>query len=313
MRRGGYREESIYSLVPPEEVVAKKPPMYKSPFAPPVMEKKAFGMMGREVPKPNPSEFMKAGSKTTNIKLPAPKAFIRDEEKKPGVPTREEKPIYGLKTSKNYITANAVENILQAPRRLAGSEAKFTDKEDYGRVPEYLQRIKQERKEEDDFITHIQQVRREQTGMKILPEEERLKILGGLKDRWTELNKQYISGTSVVIGTERARLRKENLEAQLTQVPSPPLPRRRPAHREPSLRLMMTAPRACFHCGRPAAAALAALVPAPLPLPPLRAACFLERLGRGAGGGGAPWQRAGGREADRALLCSARWRRTSRR
>jgi len=218
MRRGGYREESIYSLVPPEEVVAKKPPMYKSPFAPPVMEKKAFGMMGREVPKPNPSEFMKAGSKTTNIKLPAPKAFIRDEEKKPGVPTREEKPIYGLKTSKNYITANAVENILQAPRRLAGSEAKFTDKEDYGRVPEYLQRIKQERKEEDDFITHIQQVRREQTGMKILPEEERLKILGGLKDRWTELNKQYISGTSVVIGTERARLRKENLEAQLTQV-----------------------------------------------------------------------------------------------
>lgn len=206
-------------MVPPEEVVAEKPPMYKSSYEPPKMEKKAFGVMGREVGKPNPSEFMKAGAKTKG-QMPAPKGFSRDptETRKPSVPTREEKPIYGLKTSKNYITANAVENILQAPRRLPTSEAKYTDKEDYGKVPEYLQRIKQERQEEDDFIAHIQQVRKEQTGMKILPEEERMKILNGLKERWTELNKQYISGTSVVIGTERARLRKENLEAQLTQV-----------------------------------------------------------------------------------------------
>ena len=61
-------------------------------------------------------------------------------------------------------------------------------------------------------------MRAEQTGVKILPEEERLKILAGLKQRWTELNKQYVQNTSFVISTERARLRKENLEAQLTQV-----------------------------------------------------------------------------------------------
>ena len=48
--------------------------------------------------------------------------------------------------------------------------------------------------------------------------QERLKILAGLKQRWTELNKQYVQNTSFVISTERARLRKENLEAQLTQV-----------------------------------------------------------------------------------------------
>ena len=45
-----------------------------------------------------------------------------------------------------------------------------------------------------------------------------MKILAGLKQRWTELNKQYVQNTSFVISTERARLRKENLEAQLTQV-----------------------------------------------------------------------------------------------
>ena len=32
------------------------------------------------------------------------------------------------------------------------------------------------------------------------------------------MNKQYVQNTSFVISTERARLRKENLEAQLTQV-----------------------------------------------------------------------------------------------
>ena len=48
--------------------------------------------------------------------------------------------------------------------------------------------------------------------------QERLKILAGLKEQWTEMNKQYIQNTSFVISTERARLRKENLEAQLTQL-----------------------------------------------------------------------------------------------
>lgn len=42
--------------------------------------------------------------------------------------------------------------------------------------------------------------------------------MAGLKERWTEMNKQYIQNTSFVISTERARLRKENLEAQLTQL-----------------------------------------------------------------------------------------------
>lgn len=48
--------------------------------------------------------------------------------------------------------------------------------------------------------------------------QERLEILGQLKKRWTDLNQQYMQKTPCVINTERARLRKENLEAQLTQV-----------------------------------------------------------------------------------------------
>ena len=231
--------------------------------------------MGREVGKPDPQGFMKAGEKTKG-QMSQPKPFAREPkvqiDRKAAVPGREEKPIYGLKTSKNYVTANAVENILQAPKRVPTTDPRFTAKEDYGKVPDYLVRIKQERNEEDEFIAHIQQMRAEQTGVKVLPEEvreatkptastctaahgctrphsrrvgagarhavrecvaacrlsltvclcvwlqQRLQILGGLKQRWTELNKQYVQNTSFVISTERGRLRKENLEAQLTQV-----------------------------------------------------------------------------------------------
>jgi hypothetical protein len=149
---------------------------YKSKFERPQAKTKPYSMMGREVGKPNPQKFMKAGEKTKG-QLAQPKPFAREPkaeiERKAAIPGRDEKPIYGLKTSKNYVTANAVENILQAPKRVPTTDARFTAKEDYGKVPDYLVRIKQERQEEDEFIAHIQQMRAEQTGVKVLPEEVR--------------------------------------------------------------------------------------------------------------------------------------------
>lgn len=38
--------------------------------------------------------------------------FNRDADKKPAVPKKDEKPIMGLVSDKNFIVANAVENIL---------------------------------------------------------------------------------------------------------------------------------------------------------------------------------------------------------
>ena len=33
-------------------------------------------------------------------------------KRKPGIPTQSDEPVHGLTTSKNFITANAIENIL---------------------------------------------------------------------------------------------------------------------------------------------------------------------------------------------------------
>ena len=51
------------------------------------------------------------------------------------MPKREEKPIQGLVSDKNYIVANAVENILAAPKVKANKEREYLKKRNYGKVP----------------------------------------------------------------------------------------------------------------------------------------------------------------------------------
>ena len=65
---------------------------------------------------PNPKEFLKRGEKA--VKIPARNPDLQkfnypEDQRKVYVPKRDEKPVMGLKTSKNFITANAVEAILQ--------------------------------------------------------------------------------------------------------------------------------------------------------------------------------------------------------
>lgn len=40
-----------------------------------------------------------------------------DEVKKPAIPGKEEKPVMGLQTRKNFITLNAMTNIMSVPRK----------------------------------------------------------------------------------------------------------------------------------------------------------------------------------------------------
>lgn len=223
MDYGGYRnpyqrpEESVYSLIPEERVVPPKPAMYKSKFTPEIVEKKEALSIGKPSQKPDPKNYLK---KRSSDAKPATGNFQYSDAatRKPSVPTREQKPIYGLKTSKDYVTANAVENILRIPAPNRNEEPDWLQKPDYGQVPEYLRKVNQEREEEENFIRELKEAQQRDTNMQVLPEDDRLEILAGLKKRWEELNKQYIKHTSCVIDTIKKRLRKENLEAQLAQV-----------------------------------------------------------------------------------------------
>ena len=76
------------------------------------------------------------------------------------LPTKEEckqaKESLKHKGTKNFITSNAVENILAVPKR----EPEATDwlkKPHFGAVPPYLQKIKQEISDEYEYIKSMQQ------------------------------------------------------------------------------------------------------------------------------------------------------------
>ena len=65
-----------------------------------------------------------------------PKAKVR-----PPVPTRDEKPVLGLKSDKNFIKTNVAEAILSQPKQTK-EELPMTLRPGFGEVPVYLKRVK---------------------------------------------------------------------------------------------------------------------------------------------------------------------------
>jgi hypothetical protein len=65
--------------------------------------------------------------------------YARNELKKVSVPKKDEKPIMGLVSDKNFIVSNAVENILAAPKLPSSTDKDYLKKKNYGKVPKYLQ------------------------------------------------------------------------------------------------------------------------------------------------------------------------------
>lgn len=79
------------------------------------------------------------------------KAYIADY-KKPLVPKKDEKPIHGLVSDKNFIVANAVENILAAPKLPVSKDKDFLKKKNFGKTPKYLEKIKNEITDEYNLV-----------------------------------------------------------------------------------------------------------------------------------------------------------------
>ena len=95
--------------------------------------------------------------------------------RKAPIPAKDEKPIHGLVSDKNFIVANAVENILAAPKLPATKEKDMLKKKTYGQVPKYVTKIKNEIEDEYNLIREMQieeQNERDRQKM-LMPEEER--------------------------------------------------------------------------------------------------------------------------------------------
>ena len=121
------------------------------------------------------------------------KKFVREGPKKVPVPLRSEKPIMGLVSDKNFIVSNAVENILAAPNLPANKNKDYLKKKNYGKVPKYLQTIKNEIEDEYQLVREMQiEDEAEMDRQKFLMnEDEKQELIAALKKKWEVTHKEY--------------------------------------------------------------------------------------------------------------------------
>ena len=93
----------------------------------------------------------------------------------------------------------------------------FVKKSEYGKVPGYLTKRKEEMDEAmREYEAYVAMKQRE-GALKEISDAEREAILEGLKKNWEEVHHQY-QGLSVVADTAPKKARKERMEAEMKQL-----------------------------------------------------------------------------------------------
>lgn len=245
-------EESIYNLIPPDEVVRVKAPMYVSKYpsnlAPTAStfgrtvagQFKTTNMAGEWKPTPISHNHEKLGATfgPKKSQRPAPSSFLKKNTKpsipEPTGPYQKHHNLAALPVSsmsslptitptkqRNYVQQNALAAITQVPGNRREPEKRFVDKPGYGQSPGYLGEVKQQIEAEKEYVRRAMDQEREQyemgqTHRRLLSEEERMELLENLKTKWEVVNKLYQAMThQVVLDTIGKVRRKEDYEKQL--------------------------------------------------------------------------------------------------
>lgn len=222
-------EESVYGLIPPAQYIPPKPPMHKSKydgkinpadFEFGVNSKRRTATLGlpNGLNAEHPSQFTRAHSKEPV--LPEPHAPTNPKTKiRAPVPTRDDKPIMGLTSSKNFITSNAVEVILSKPKNVVQEEVPYTFKANYGQVPRYLEKNKEKIASEKEQFEQYMKLREQQATSNVtqLMPDEKSELLRHLKGKWASVNQAY-QKISFTLDTPAKKQRKENYEKQLAEI-----------------------------------------------------------------------------------------------
>lgn len=242
--------ESVYSLIPPKQEQRAAPPMYRSKHrtlaptcstfglqgtsrvvgnvagepetAPPVHPGvKPTGSFGKPVAHTvNPKDFLKKthAANASQPKLGVTFSRSKPANPKPTIPLKEDRPVMGLKSDKNFVVANAVESVLAAPKHRTVTEDRAVNKETFGQVPGYLKRVKAELKAKTgNADAAMAASARPEDAYEVLDEQEVEQLRSQLHARREALNKQYQT-LSFTLETDSQKKRKEALEKSLAEV-----------------------------------------------------------------------------------------------
>ena len=140
----------------------------------------------------DPSNFHKKGE-TFKILPPLEKLHPNDSIRKPNVPGINDYPIHGLKTEKNFVIANAVDNILMKPKKLRSGSQDMIFHKYYGKVPYYIKKYRMEHETELNNIKEEKKRKQEEEDAKqrLLSLNEVNELREGLKKKWEMYNFKY--------------------------------------------------------------------------------------------------------------------------
>jgi len=195
--------ESIYKWIAPVPVVPEKPPMYKSSaavvahskelVASTIRVKHAKHVMGSISTREEPLRAHSKDKTLNPYELPGP--FKYPASNVPPVPRRDERPLSLPASGKSFVQQNAVDAIM-APRRAREKAAPvdWLKAPSYGKVPAYLDSVKQELEQERDLMVQMldaQQMESEAASgahTREMADDERHELIEALKRKWDTVN-----------------------------------------------------------------------------------------------------------------------------
>uniref|UniRef100_A0A8C6PGS2 Enkurin, TRPC channel interacting protein n=1 Tax=Nothobranchius furzeri TaxID=105023 RepID=A0A8C6PGS2_NOTFU len=228
--------ESVYNHLSKEESKVQKAPRYVSKFRQAViLENKAtkdsMKTMGpANVEMPSPDKFLKKHSKEP--KLPEGEFLTCTcTVRKPPVPKRTDIPPMEIHTKKDFSQTTVAVPVKPTPASVdsrkgdkqlleqSGLVPKYVLKQDYGEVPAYLQkRREEETKTQEEYERFIAE-QKEQEAKKRLSEEERQSILKVSYPTiiWDHFHREY-QCLPLIIDTFSKKAHKKRLEEAMSQL-----------------------------------------------------------------------------------------------
>jgi hypothetical protein len=236
--------ESIYNLIPDPYVEAEKSPRHTSKFKnssvrlpvpsyttfptkDPVdgtaanLFRRSGANMGKVVgPEIDPRRFLTKGNGTKFAVAPVQKEKFYT---KPPIVVAEDKPVMGLHSEKDFVRSNAVEIANMATKGRKAEAARPTDRTSFGKVPKYLESVKNELNGERQYQNAIREseekrmVEAKQQFVHQMSEEQRQQLLAQLKQRWEEKHRLFLS-IPFARDTMMQIARKEAIEQDLKEL-----------------------------------------------------------------------------------------------
>ena len=237
------QQESIYNLIPVKKIIPNRPGHYVSNYPPDIPPTAStFVLCGSSLPgisncngdfklprgghstlknsatfgRPigyyaaDPKNFHKKGQ-TFKILPPVEKLHTLCKIRKPAIPSVNDKPIMGLKSQKNYVLSNAIDNILMKPRKLRTNRSCENIRHPYyGQVPNYIKKFREQKQAEINNEKEVSKKikEEEEAKRKILTKEEIEQLREGLTKKWQAYNYRYGNITHIKLYDNLVLLRK---------------------------------------------------------------------------------------------------------